>query len=93
MNARTIMSSKGQVVVPKTLRDAHGWTAGTEFDFIETSEGVVMHPVRRDADLPPMALDAFLAMVPVVTGPPLTEQEIERLVLAEAARRFDAARD
>ena len=27
----TRLSSKGQVIIPKTLRDAHHWLAGQEF--------------------------------------------------------------
>ncbi|MDI6027940.1 AbrB/MazE/SpoVT family DNA-binding domain-containing protein [Corticibacterium sp. UT-5YL-CI-8] len=92
MNVRTTMSSKGQIVVPKPLRDAHGWTAGTEFDFIETEEGVIMQPVSvHEADLHPLAVDEFLGMIPKVSGPRLTDEEIGRLVLAEASRRFDAS--
>ncbi len=88
------MSSKGQIVVPKVLRDAHGWTAGTEFDLVEIDGGVVIQPVlSAEAVSPPITIDEFLASVPKVEGPLLTDGKIERLVLAEAARRFDATRD
>ena len=47
MNAGHKMSSKGQIVVPKTLRDAHGWGAGTEFEFVESGKGVLVQPVEE----------------------------------------------
>jgi AbrB family looped-hinge helix DNA binding protein len=36
----TKLSSKGQVVLPKSLRDAHGWGPGTEFVIESTPDGV-----------------------------------------------------
>ena len=91
MNARTTMSSKGQIVVPKSVRDAHGWEAGTEFEFVESGKGVFIQPVEMsDPRFPSISVDEFLAMVPKVSGPPITDEEIERIVLEEAARRFDA---
>lgn len=36
----TRLSSKGQVVLPKSVRDAHGWAPGTEFTVELTSDGV-----------------------------------------------------
>lgn len=36
----TKLSSKGQIVLPKSVRDQHGWAPGTEFDVESTSDGV-----------------------------------------------------
>lgn len=36
----TKLSSKGQVVLPKSVRDEHGWAPGTEFEVESTSDGV-----------------------------------------------------
>ena len=36
----TKLSSKGQVVLPKSVRDAHGWGPGTEFVIESTPDGV-----------------------------------------------------
>ena len=47
MNARTKLSSKGQLVIPKTVRDAHGWKEGTEFEFVENERGVLLQPVEQ----------------------------------------------
>jgi AbrB family looped-hinge helix DNA binding protein len=38
----TKLSSKGQVVLPKSVRDEQGWAPGTEFTIESTSEGVTL---------------------------------------------------
>jgi AbrB family looped-hinge helix DNA binding protein len=39
---KTRLSSKGQVVLPKSVRDAHRWPPGTEFIVEDTADGVVL---------------------------------------------------
>jgi AbrB family looped-hinge helix DNA binding protein len=41
------MSEKGQIVVPKTIRDAHGFGNGSAFAVMETKSGaIVFRPIR-----------------------------------------------
>jgi AbrB family looped-hinge helix DNA binding protein len=40
---KTRLSSKGQVVLPKVLRERHGWKEGTEIDVEEVQGGVLLH--------------------------------------------------
>jgi AbrB family looped-hinge helix DNA binding protein len=40
------LSSKGQVVLPKWVRDARGWEPGTEFAVQEVPEGILLRPLR-----------------------------------------------
>jgi AbrB family looped-hinge helix DNA binding protein len=42
--ATTRLSSKGQVILPKSLRDAHHWRPGTEFEIEERPEGILLRP-------------------------------------------------
>lgn len=42
----TRLSSKGQLVLPKTLRDAHGWHSGIEFVLVEQNDGVFLKPLN-----------------------------------------------
>ena len=42
----TRLSSKGQVVLPKSVRDARSWKPGAEFAVEEVSEGVLLRPLR-----------------------------------------------
>lgn len=40
----TRLSSRGQITIPKTIRDTRRWNPGQEFEVIETDEGVVLRP-------------------------------------------------
>jgi AbrB family looped-hinge helix DNA binding protein len=42
----TRLSSKGQLVLPKAIREADDWTEGTEFVVERVPEGVLLRPVR-----------------------------------------------
>ncbi len=45
----TKLSSKGQVILPKSVRDACAWKPGTEFSVEPTKEGVLLRPLRSFA--------------------------------------------
>jgi AbrB family looped-hinge helix DNA binding protein len=40
----TKLSSKGQVVIPKSLRNTHRWETGLEFLVIDTGDGLLLKP-------------------------------------------------
>lgn len=42
----TKLSSKGQIIIPKWLRDIYRWETGLEFVVIDTGEGVLLKPNR-----------------------------------------------
>ena len=42
----TRLSSKGQLILPKSLRDAHGWHTGVEFVLLEEDDGVLLKPIN-----------------------------------------------
>lgn len=44
--ATTRLSAKGQVVIPKTLRDGRGWEAGTELVVEPTADGLTLRPAH-----------------------------------------------
>ena len=43
---KTRLSSKGQVIIPKSSRVSHHWEAGQELVVIDTEDGVLLKPVR-----------------------------------------------
>ena len=43
----TRLSTKGQIVLPKDLRNSRAWGPGTEFTVEETGEGVLLRPAAR----------------------------------------------
>jgi len=45
----TRLSSKGQVILPKSVRDAYHWAPGTEFEVESRPEGVLLRPKKRFA--------------------------------------------
>ena len=40
----TKLSSKGQVIIPKALRDSHHWDTGLELVVIEMGDGLLLRP-------------------------------------------------
>lgn len=42
----TKLSSKGQVVLPKSIRQNHQWTEGIEFIVEDLPEGVLLRPIK-----------------------------------------------
>jgi AbrB family looped-hinge helix DNA binding protein len=43
----TRLSSKGQVILPKAVRDLHRWEPGTDFTVEDIGDGVVLRPVKK----------------------------------------------
>ena len=42
---KTRLSNKGQVVIPKAVRAAHGWKPGLEFVVEDVGDGVLLKPL------------------------------------------------
>ncbi len=82
---KTRVSTKGQVILPKAIREKRQWNAGTELVVEETAEGVLLKP----ADLfPRTEPDRVFGML-AYSGRPKTVEEMNAGVLAEAKRRHD----
>ncbi len=46
--ATTTVSSKGQIVIPRHLREKHRLTSGVRLQIRETDEGLILSPVERE---------------------------------------------
>ncbi len=44
------LSTKGRLVVPKEIRQRHGWTAGTELVLEVQGDGVVVRSARKSSE-------------------------------------------
>lgn len=44
------LSSKGQLVLPSSIRRTHRWGPGTEFQVQDTPAGILLTPLIRQAD-------------------------------------------
>jgi AbrB family looped-hinge helix DNA binding protein len=43
---KTKLSNKGQIVIPKHVRTAHGWEPGLEFLVEDTGDGIKLKPLK-----------------------------------------------
>ena len=80
----TTVSTKGQVVLPKAIRRALRWEAGTRLAVENTPEGVLLKPEPAFAETRPEEVFGRLAC----DGEPRSLAEMEAGVLAEARRRY-----
>jgi AbrB family looped-hinge helix DNA binding protein len=78
----TKLSSKGQVVIPKSLRSAHRWKPGTEFIVEERGDGILLRPRQRKGTT---RLEDLVGCVNY-KGPRKTIREMDEAVAAEALR-------
>jgi AbrB family looped-hinge helix DNA binding protein len=80
--AAAILSSKGQLVLPKALRDRRGWRAGTRLVVEERPEGLLLRaaPAFPETDLADVA--GSLAH----GGPALSVEEMDAAIAAAARR-------
>jgi AbrB family looped-hinge helix DNA binding protein len=83
----TKLSSKGQIVLPKAVRDQHGWAPGTEFVVESTPDGVRL---RAKALFPPTELTEVFGSV-AHTGPAKSIEAMDAGIRAAVARRFRRA--
>jgi AbrB family looped-hinge helix DNA binding protein len=86
---RTRLSSKGQVIIPKSVRDAHGWRAGTEFTVETTPAGLLLKP-RKKGNFKRTTIDEVIGFGNY-TGPTRTIEQMDEAIAAEAGRRFKRA--
>lgn len=84
----TRLSSKGQVILPKSVRDAYNWEPGTEFSVEPVGDGVLLRPLKSVAHSRLEDVAGCLR----VTGPARTIAEMDAAVVAELRRRRDRGR-
>jgi AbrB family looped-hinge helix DNA binding protein len=85
---RTKLSSKGQVVLPKLVRDARSWEPGTEFAVEEVSEGILLRPLR------PFRSTSFAEVFGCLkyAGRAKTLRQMEKAMARGARERHDRGR-
>jgi AbrB family looped-hinge helix DNA binding protein len=83
----TVVSTKGQVILPKSIRQHRHWDPGTRLVVEETPEGVLL---KAAPVFSPTQPDEVYGSLPH-QGLPKTLEEMEASIVAEAKRRH--ARD
>ena len=81
--ARTRISTKGQIVLPKEVRDVQGWKPGTELEAESQGNVVVLRPATRR---PRTMLEDVIGCIPY-DGPPVSIEEMDAAV-DKAAREM-----
>ena len=79
----TTVSTKGQVILPKTIREQREWAAGTRLIVEDTKEGVLLR--RAPLFAPTRMEDVFGSLK--AKGPARSIEEMDAAVAAEARRR------
>ena len=79
----TRLSEKGQIVIPKRIRSAHGWESGLEFSIEEDGEGIKLIPVKLfDAS----SIEDVLGCIPC-KGPRRSLKDMEAAIAKGAEER------
>lgn len=79
----TIVSTKGQVILPKAMRRMLRWEAGIRLVVVNTGEGVLLKPLPAFAETRPEEVFGCLAW----HGPVKSLADMDAGILAEAERR------
>ena len=84
----TTVSTKGQVILPKAIRQRRNWPAGTRLVVEETPDGVLL---KAAPVFPPTRPEDVAGMLPY-RGPPKTLEEMDAAITAEVKRRHARGR-
>lgn len=85
MTAQTRLSAKGQVVIPKDVRDRLGWLQGSALEVIETAGGVLLRIPQEGKKLSVDEVTARLRKIVKYKGPPLTIEQLSWSAEADRA--------
>jgi AbrB family looped-hinge helix DNA binding protein len=83
------VSTKGQVTLPKILRDQLHWDAGTKLVVERTADGVLLKPIRA-VFAPTRPEDVFGSLT--YKGKPKSVEAMDAGILVEAKRRHASGR-
>ncbi len=79
----TVISTKGQVILPKAIRDLRHWAPGTQLIVEDTPDGVLLKPMPA---FPETEIDAVFGSLRY-HGAPLSIEEMDAAIASEARRR------
>lgn len=86
--ATTTVSTKGQVILPKAIRERRKWPAGTRLVVEETAEGVLLKPAPL---FKPTRHEDVAGML-AYAGPAKSLEEMDAAIEAEVKRRHARGR-
>lgn len=87
----TRLSTKGQLILPKAIRQRRKWEAGTRLSVEDTSDGVLINIAKPEPVFPPTRF-ADVAGCLKYDGPPMTLDDMDRAITAEVRARHARGR-
>lgn len=78
------LSSKGQIIIPKVVREAHHWRTGMEFVVESVGDGILLRPRKP---FPPTHLEDGVGCAGY-KGPAKTLTEMEQGILEDVKRKW-----
>lgn len=85
---KTRLSSKGQIILPKAIRDSQAWEPGMEFTVEPTENGVLLRPASQ---FPHTEMDDVAGSL-ASKRKPATADQMRQAVAREARQRHDRGR-
>ena len=79
----TVISTKGQVILPKAIRDQRHWAAGTRLTVENTPDGVLL---KATPAFPETSVDDVFGSLRH-SGPALSIEDMDEAIAREAERR------
>jgi AbrB family looped-hinge helix DNA binding protein len=86
---RTRLSTKGQIVVPKDIRERRNWAPGDELVIEETDEGVLL---KRAPQFPPTRIEDVYGCLHRPGMKSVSVAEMNDAIAAEVRRRHARGR-
>lgn len=86
----TTLSTRGQVVIPKELREARKWLPGMALEVEEWPQGLLIRPAGSSL-FPQTKVDSVMGSADY-QGPALSEDEIARALDAELRQSMRSGR-
>jgi AbrB family looped-hinge helix DNA binding protein len=80
----TRLSSKGQVIIPKSVRRSYRWAVGQEFTIEDTGEGILLRP---KSPFPSTTVEEVAGCLKYA-GAPKTQEEIEDAIKKGVRERW-----
>lgn len=90
MTAQTKLSAKGQVVIPKDVRDRLGWPQGSQLELIETGDGILLRKRPERKKMTVEEATAKLRTLVDYNGPPIPIEQLSWS--AEVDREYEKSR-
>lgn len=91
MGYETRISTKGQIVLPKAMRDRLAWETGMTLEMVEHPDGIMLVPKVGEAD--PAATERVLTRIRKLNtyrGPRISDENIDQAMTEMAAARYDS---